>query len=143
MTQIPNSLERVLADTYALYLKTQNYHWHVKGPNFKSLHELFEVQYKDLADAIDVLAERLRALDATAPATFKALDSLKTIDDGDANVSSHDMVQDLVNSQQQIIKLIHDALKIAESENDEGTIGLLTDRVTYHEKARWMLRASL
>jgi len=82
MTQVIKTLEVILADTYALYLKTQNYHWHVKGPQFKSLHELFEMQYRELAEAVDQLAERLLIMGHHAPATFTALNTLKTIKDG-------------------------------------------------------------
>ena len=70
MSKIVKKLEIILADTYALYLKTQNYHWHVKGPQFKSLHELFEMQYRELAEAVDGVAERLLIMGHKAPATF-------------------------------------------------------------------------
>ena len=84
MTSVINKLEVLLADTYALYLKTQNYHWHVKGPNFKTLHELFEMQYKELANAVDSIAERIVIMAHKAPATFTDLNKLKTLKDGEA-----------------------------------------------------------
>ncbi|WP_454780724.1 Dps family protein [Legionella sp. WA2022007384] len=136
-------LEVVLADTYALYLKTQNYHWHVKGAQFKSLHELFEMQYTALAEAIDEIAERILILGHKAPATFTALNQLKTIKDGDSNVDANHMVSELAQDNGSLVKDLNAAVKLAQEHDDEGTIALLSERIGAHEKARWMLNASI
>ncbi len=135
-------LSVILADTYALYLKTQNYHWHVTGPQFKTLHELFEEQYRELAEAVDSIAEQLRIMGALAPATFKALDGLKTLKDGDAKASANQMVTSLAEDNNTLVEDINRALKLAEEIHDEGATNLLSDRVSAHEKARWMLSVS-
>ncbi len=131
-----------MADTYALYLKTQNYHWHVKGPQFSSLHQLFEVQYKELAEAVDQVAERIRMLGEQAPATFKTFESLKRIKDGNSNANANEMVIELANDNETLVKDLYQALSLAQSNNDEGTANLLSNRIEAHEKARWMLESS-
>lgn len=131
-----------MADTYALYLKTQNYHWHVKGPQFKGLHELFELQYKELAEAVDLLAERLLIMGHHAPATFTRLNELKTIKDGESSISANQMVTELAQDNMTLVKDLNQVIKLAQENNDEGTITLLSDRIGAHEKAHWMLAAS-
>ena len=142
MTKIIDKLSVLLADTYALYLKTQNYHWHVTGPQFKTLHELFEMHYSELADAVDELAERIRILGHNAPATFKEFERLKTIGDGDANASANQMVVDLHADHKKLIEDLNVAIEEAQTLNDEGSIALLSERIASHEKARWMLGVS-
>lgn len=142
MSTVINKLAVTLADTYALYLKTQNYHWHVKGPQFKSLHELFEMQYKELALAVDEVAERIIIMGHKAPATFDEYNQLKTIKDGDCNVDANTMVSELARDHSSLVNDLNQAIKIAQENNDEGTITLLSDRIAAHEKAHWMLNAS-
>ncbi|AHE66595.1 Dps family protein [Legionella oakridgensis] len=142
MSELVNKLSILLADTYALYLKTQNYHWHVKGPQFKSLHELFEAQYRELAEAVDQVAERILIKGHKAPATFKEFEHLKTIKDGDSDVNSNDMVTELANDHGTLVKDLNVAMAMAQKMNDEGTANLLANRIEQHEKARWMLGAS-
>ncbi|MCW8409749.1 DNA starvation/stationary phase protection protein [Legionella sp. PATHC035] len=142
MGTIIKKLEVVLADTYALYLKTQNYHWHVKGVHFKSLHELFEMQYKELAEAVDAIAERILIMGHKAPATFTALNQLKTIMDGDSNFDANRMVSDLAQDHGTLVKDLNTTIKLAQEHGDEGTVALLSERIAAHEKARWMLNAS-
>lgn len=105
MSKVIKKLEVALADTYALYLKTQNYHWHVTGPQFKSLHELFEMQYKELAEAVDQIAERIRIMGHKAPATFTEFNQLKTIKDGDSGLSANEMVSELAKDNMMIVKI--------------------------------------
>lgn len=143
MSDVIKKLEVALADTYALYLKTQNYHWHVKGPQFKSLHELFEMQYKELAEAVDQVAERLLMMGHKAPATFTDLNNLKTIKDGNSSLNANQMVTELANDNSILVKDLNQAIKIAQENNDEGTITLLSDRIAAHQKAHWMLAASM
>ena len=143
MSIIIKRLEVTLADTYALYLKTQNYHWHVRGPQFKSLHELFEMQYKELAEAVDQIAERILMLGHKAPATFKEFIELKTGKDGNSSISANQMVTELAEDHSILVRDLNQAIKIAQENNDEGTITLLSDRIAAHEKSHWMLSASI
>ncbi|QDQ39131.1 DNA starvation/stationary phase protection protein [Legionella geestiana] len=142
MKKLVKHLSVLLADTYALYLKTQNYHWHVTGINFKAIHELFETEYRELAEAVDAIAERIRILGSRAPATFREYDSLKTLKDGDSGASAEQMLEELAEDNQTLIKVLNETLKIAEEAGDEGTVVLLGDRIAAHEKAHWMLAAS-
>jgi len=143
MNTVITKLEVALADTYALYLKTQNYHWHVRGPRFKSLHELFEMQYRELAEAVDEIAERILILGHKAPATFADFNKLKTIQDGNSSLNANQMVMELSSDHNILVKDLNRAVKIAQENNDEGTITLLGDRIAAHEKAHWMLQTSV
>ena len=142
MTQVLKTMEVIMADTYALYLKTQNYHWHVKGVRFNALHALFEMQYKELANAIDTVAERILTLGNKAPATFKQFERLKTIVDGDSSINANQMVTELAEDNKTLVKDLYKSVKIAQENYDEGTANLLIDRISAHEKAAWMLNAS-
>ncbi|MBA2657905.1 MAG: DNA starvation/stationary phase protection protein [Tatlockia sp.] len=142
MSEVFNKLKVIMADTYALYLKTQNYHWHVRGPQFQGLHQLFETQYKELAEAVDLVAERIRTLGEQAPASFKAFESLKRIKDGNPNLSSNEMVSELANDHDTLVKDLYQALTLVQEHNDEGTANLISDRIEAHEKSRWMLDSS-
>lgn len=139
---IITELARLLADTYALYLKTQNYHWHVRGPNFKSLHELFEEQYTSLTGAIDLIAERIVTLGGIAPASFDDFIKLTSIKKGQSTAKPDEMINDLYNDHKQVITDMNKAIKIAQQDEDEGSISLLSERIGEHEKMRWMLDAS-
>ena len=141
--QLTDTLARLLADTYALYLKTQNYHWHVTGPNFKPIHELFEVQYTELALAVDAIAERIRTLGEKAPASFAEFDRLKAIKDGDSSLSGEKMLQELVADNKTVVKQLYVCMKQAQEANDEGSIALISERIGVHEKAAWMLTSSI
>jgi len=142
-TGLIGAMRVVLADTYALYLKTQNYHWHVKGPNFKSLHVLFEEQYQNLANAVDTIAERILAMGERAPATFKEFMELKTIQEGDSHLPAEAMVKALEKDQTELVATLKKALTLAQETGDEGTVSLLGERIADHEKVRWMLASSL
>tara|TARA_R110001592_G_scaffold29350_5_gene106527 strand:- start:480 stop:920 length:441 start_codon:yes stop_codon:yes gene_type:complete len=138
-----HALKIVLADSYALYLKTHNYHWNVEGANFRALHLMFEGQYTDLAIAVDDIAERIRALGEKAPGTFSAFSKLSSIKEGDENASAASMIKELANSQDTIIGSLKNALDVAQKANDEVTAGLLIDRMGVHEKAAWMLKSTV
>lgn len=137
------SLKLVLADSYMLYLKTQNYHWNVEGPRFKSLHLMFEEQYKELADAIDTLAELIRGLGVKAPGTFDAYSENTIIKSGNENSTAEQMVKELLGDQEAIQKTLHKALDSAQKTNDEVVAGFLIERLTVHRKAAWMLKSSM
>ncbi len=140
---VAEALKVALADSYALYIKTQNYHWNVTGPQFNGLHLMFENQYTDLAAAIDTIAERIRALGEKAPGSFKRYTAVTNISDGDENNSSQAMLEDLYKSQQIIGKTLSAALEKAETANDQVTIDLMTQRLAVHEKNAWMLKSTI
>ena len=142
-TNVVNALKVVLADSYSLYLKTQNYHWNVEGPHFKTLHVLFEEQYTDLATAIDEIAELIRGLGAKAPGTWKAYEAISNITDGDEEKSAEAMVKDLIADQDTLEKSLNAALKAAQEVDDEVVGGAMVDRMTIHRKNKWMLSSSL
>lgn len=142
MSDVVSKLSVLLADTYALYLKTQNYHWHVRGPQFKSLHELFEAQYRELAEAVDEIAERLLIMGHQAPATFKDYDRLKNIKDGNSKLAANQMVAELASDHTMLVKDLNQSMVLAQKMSDEGTVNLLANRISAHEKAHWMLGAS-
>ncbi|MBY0533977.1 MAG: DNA starvation/stationary phase protection protein [Rickettsiaceae bacterium] len=136
-------LKNVLADNYALYLKTQNYHWNVEGPNFKGLHLLFEEQYTDLAGAIDTVAELIRGLGEKAPGTFDTYIKRTSIKSGNENASAQQMIKDLLESQTLIQKTLQQCLEIAQKAGDEVVAGFMIERLTFHRKASWILKSSL
>ncbi len=140
---VVSTLSEILADTYALYLKTQNYHWNVTGPTFKMLHSLFEGQYEELADAVDTIAERIRSLGQKAPASFSAYQRLTRIKEGHADTKAHDMLLELANDHRVLVEELKKARAIADEVSDIGTIVMLEDRIRDHEKTLWMLNASV
>lgn len=140
--QVVKALEQILADSYALYFKTQNYHWNVEGAEFRSLHLLFEGQYEDLAESLDELAERIRTLGAKVPA-LSTLIKLASINEPNPNALASEMLKSLVKDQETIIATLYKGLKIAQSEGDEGTADMIIGRIKVHEKNRWMLKSSM
>lgn len=137
------TLSEILADTYALSLKTQNFHWNVTSPCFKMLHSLFEEQYDELADAVDTIAERIRALGHKAPASFSAFQKLTQIKEGDVDAKAADMVRLLAEDHQYLAEKLKTAHAATDAAGDIGTASLLEDRIRSHEKTHWMLKASL
>jgi starvation-inducible DNA-binding protein len=136
-------LHKVLANSYALYLKLQNYHWNVEGANFGPLHDLFASQYNELAEAIDVIAERIRALNVKVPASLSIFANLQTMTEPQENYDWQHMVQDVEDSQLHLCTIIKAALQAANACHDEATADIMIDRIKCHEKAAWMLRAIL
>ncbi len=145
MTNKPvvDGLKAVLADSYALYVKTQNYHWNVEGPNFRTLHLLFEEQYTDLAMAIDTTAELIRGLGEKAPGTFDAYTQNTSIKPGNENAPADQMVKELTEDQISIQKTLQNTLEAAQQAGDEVVAGFAIERLTVHRKAAWMLKSSL
>lgn len=132
-------LSKLLADTYAVYLKTHGYHWNVRGPNFHSLHAMFMEQYTEMWQAIDEVAERIRALGETAPMGYRSFGNLSGIRDGDPGQDADGMLRELVGDHEQLIK----TARAARENADDVTAGVIDDRIQAHEKHAWMLRASL
>jgi starvation-inducible DNA-binding protein len=140
---VTEALKKVLADTYTLYLKTQNYHWNVEGANFRALHLLFEEQYNELFAAVDLIAERIRALGEKSPGSFAEFKKLTLISEGNSEFDSNRMLKDLHDSQQTIIGNLKKAITVADKADDVSTVDLLTQRITAHDKAAWMLKSSI
>ena len=141
--EVAAGLSKLLADTYALYLKTHGYHWNVRGPNFASLHALFMQQYTEMWTAIDDAAERIRALGALAPQGYRAFANLSAIQDGDPERDANGMLRELVGDHEALIATGRAVLPASQAAGDEVTTSLLSDRLLAHEKHAWMLRASL
>lgn len=139
---LAKELSYLLADTYALYVKTQNFHWNVRGPRFPELHKLFETQYLELAAAVDLVAERIRALDALVPASFSEFAKLTTIEEGNEKMTAIKMIQKLAHDHEAVAQRAREILPKAEEANDHGSVDLLSKRMGDHEKAAWMLRST-
>ncbi|MEN9933167.1 MAG: hypothetical protein RIS17_1740 [Pseudomonadota bacterium] len=140
---IAAGLSRLLADTYTLYLKTHNFHWNVTGPQFNSLHLMFEGQYTELALAVDLIAERIRALGEPAPGSYSAYARLATIAEADGVPDATEMVRMLAQDQLAVVRTARSIFPLADEAHDEPTCDLLTQRMQVHEKTAWMLRANL
>ncbi len=140
---IAAGLSRLLADSYTLYLKTHNYHWNVTGPQFNTLHQMFEEQYTELAAAVDEIAERIRALGVRAPGSYAEFAELTTIEEGNGEESAEEMVRQLAIGQETVVRTAREVFPAADAANDEPTADLLTQRMQIHEKNAWMLRSML
>ena len=141
--KIAMGLSRLLADTYTLYLKTHNFHWNVTGPMFQTLHTMFETQYTELALAVDLIAERIRALGVFAPGTYQEFAKLSSIQDPKGVPNAKDMIKQLVEGQESVVRTARSIFPAAEAAGDEATADLLTQRMQLHEKTAWMLRSLL
>lgn len=140
---IADGLARLLADSYTLYLKTHNFHWNVTGPQFNSLHLMFETQYTELALAVDLIAERIRALGEPAPGSYSAFAALSSIREAEGTPRADDMVRILAEDQLAVVRTARAVFPLADAARDEPTADLLTQRMQVHEKTAWMLRANL
>ncbi len=141
--QIAEGLANLLADSYTLYLKAHNYHWNVTGPRFRDLHAAFEEQYTELALAVDLIAERIRALGAPAPGTYAEFGARTSIKEADGVPAAEAMIRDLLEGHETVVRTARSILPDAQAAADEGTINLVTDRIGVHEKTAWMLRSML
>lgn len=140
---IADGLSRLLADTYSLYLKTHYFHWNVTGPMFQTLHLMFETQYTELALAVDLIAERIRALGFPAPGTYSAYAKLTSIEETEGVPKAEEMIRLLVEGQEAVVRTARSIYADAERATDEATADLLTQRIQLHEKTAWMLRSLL
>lgn len=141
--EIAQGLSKLLADTYTLYLKTHNFHWNVTGPMFQTLHLMFEQQYNELALAVDMIAERIRALGFPAPGTYKEFSKLSSVDEAEGVPNAKEMIRQLVAGQEAVVRTARSVFPPVEKANDEPTADLLTQRMQVHEKTAWMLRSLL
>ena len=140
---IAESLSKMLADSYILYLKTHNFHWNVTGPMFQALHNLFMTQYTEQWNALDLIAERIRALGHPAPGSYKRYVELSSIEEENGVPSATDMIRQLVAGQEAVARTARAAFKVADAADDQPTADLLTQRMEVHEKNAWMLRVLL
>ncbi len=132
-------LSHLLASTYMLYLKTQNFHWNVEGPHFSTLHDFFEGQYTDLAKAIDEIAERIRTLGYYAPGTMAEFLNLSLIEENPLHTSDQEMLSTLWTDHQKIISFIRESVQELETGTDQGTVDFMVQRMQDHEKKAWMI----
>lgn len=141
--KISKGLSHLLADSYTLYLKTHYYHWNVTGPMFQTLHLMFEAQYNELALAVDVIAERIRALGVFAQGTYHEFAKLSSIKEDKDVPKAMDMIRELVKGQEAVVRTARGLFPVVEKANDEASADLLTQRIQLHEKTAWMLRSLL
>ena len=140
---IAAGLSRLLADTYLLYLKTHGFHWNVEGPMFQTLHQMFMTQYTETWNAIDPIAERIRALGHYAPGSYQQYIKLASVKETAGVPKAEKMVQELINGQETVTRTARSVLPVADKANDQPTLDLLTQRLDIHEKNAWMLRSLL
>ncbi|HAT41664.1 MAG TPA: DNA starvation/stationary phase protection protein [Rheinheimera sp.] len=141
--KIVKGLSALLADSYSLYLMTHNFHWNVTGPQFNSLHTMFMAQYTEQWNALDIIAERIRALGFPAPGTYKEFAKLTSIKEVDGVPSANDMVKYLVQAQETTARTARSLFPVVDEANDQPTADVLTQRLNVHEKTAWMLRSLL
>ena len=140
---IAGGLSRLLADSYTLYLKTHNFHWNVTGPQFNTLHLMFEQHYTELATAVDEIAERIRALGFPAPGSYSEFGKLTKIPEAEGVPSADEMIRQMVQGQETVVRTAREVLPLVEDANDQPSADLLTRRMEIHEKNAWMLRSML
>ncbi len=136
-----NQLAHLFADTYSLYLKTHNFHWNVTGAMFNTLHLMFETQYSELWLAVDLIAERIRALGFIAPGSYSEFAKLTKVVEHSGNITADDMIKHLIHAHEVVISTNRFLLPIATAANDYVTVDLVTQRLQIHEKTVWMLRS--
>lgn len=141
--EISLGLSHLLADSYTLYLKTHNFHWNVEGPMFNTLHVMFMDQYTELWTALDLIAERIRALGHYAPGSYKQYSKLTSISESDDIPKAEDMIKQLLDGHEIVARTARKVIAAADKGNDEATLDLLTQRIQLHEKTAWMLRSLL
>jgi starvation-inducible DNA-binding protein len=140
---VAEALKQALADSQSLALKTQNFHWNVTGPQFPGLHQLFETQYTDLQAAIDLVAERIRALGVRTPGGLGVYSRLSHIADGDENATAEQMVRTLRDDQLVIVGTLKTVLELAQKHSDDVSSDLMVERLQQHQKNAWMLSSIL
>ena len=141
--EIGAGLSRLLSDTYILYLKTHNFHWNVTGPLFNTLHLMFEAQYNELALAVDLIAERIRALGVPAPGSFAQYTTLTSVPEETGVPAADEMIRQLLKDQETVVRTARTIFPTVEKASDQPTADLLTQRMQVHEKTAWMLRSLL
>ncbi|MCB1072086.1 MAG: DNA starvation/stationary phase protection protein [Chlamydiia bacterium] len=136
-------LHQLLASTYTLYLKTQNYHWNVLGPHFQPLHLLFQTQYEELAESVDEIAERIRALGYFPSGSFESFKKLTFLEEEKGHPKATEMLQKLLEDHEQVIQFLRQHFPMVEKEGDSATADFINKCLATHEKTAWMLRSTL
>ena len=141
---IAKGLSKLLADTYTLYLTTHNFHWNVTGPMFNTLHTMFMTQYTELWNAVDSIAERIRALGHIAPGSYKDFEKLSSLKDAPSKPpKAMEMVKILVEGHEAVARTARKVFTVVDKANDQPSADILTQRIDIHEKMAWMLRSLL
>jgi len=140
---VVQALEKLLADSYTLYLKTHSYHWNVKGPMFTTLHTLFEQQYTELALAVDEIAERIRALGSPAPGSYTQFAERASVKEDTTVPKAEDMIKNLVADFGKVVESARAVVRAGEAAGDDASVDLGVRRIELHEKGAWMLGAHL
>jgi starvation-inducible DNA-binding protein len=141
--EIADGLKHLLADTYTLYLKTHNFHWNVTGPMFQTLHLLFMDMYNEQWMAVDLLAERIRALGFPAPGSYREFAELTSISESEGSLGAKEMIRQLIAGQESVVRTARAMFPVVNEANDQPTADVLTQRMQIHEKNAWMLRSLL
>jgi starvation-inducible DNA-binding protein len=141
--KVADGLAKLLADSSILYLKTHNFHWNVEGPMFNTLHQMFMVQYTELWNALDLIAERIRALGEYAPGSYKKYAKLTSLTESEDVPNATEMIQQLLEGHEAVARTARSIFPAAEKAGDEASLDLLTQRIQLHEKTAWMLRSLL
>jgi starvation-inducible DNA-binding protein len=142
-SKVTEALSALLADSYTLYLKTHNYHWNVTGPMFNTLHTLFEVEYTELALAVDEIAERIRTVGARAPGSYSEFAALASVKEDPTSPKAVAMIENLVADQQTVVQSARRVIEAGEAAGDQASADLGVRRIDIHEKNAWMLRSHL
>jgi starvation-inducible DNA-binding protein len=142
MESLNKSLLAAFASTFSFYLKAQNFHWNVEGSDFLQYHELFGKIYSEVYGSIDDFAEKIRALDIYAPASFSKLASLSELADEAAILTKDQMVAELLTDNTKMLVIIKNAYDQAEEAGEHGFSNFLAERLDAHRKHGWMLKAS-
>ncbi|MGV6802391.1 MAG: Dps family protein [bacterium] len=141
--KVADGLRNVLADTYTLYMKTHGFHWNVTGPQFHTLHTMFEAQYTEMWTAMDEIAERIRALGEFAPSSGKEMANQSVIDEAEGKVpNAQQMLEALLRDHEKLVSRAKAAVELASDAEDDASEDLLITRIQSHEKTAWMLRAT-
>ncbi len=141
METLQEMMKKILADTFALYLKAHNYHWNVEGSNFPQYHEFFGNLYEELHDAVDPIAEHIRSLDAYAPGSFTRFMELTDIEDEVAVPAGVEMARRLMTDNERVLATLNIAFKLADQLDKQGLADFLAGRIDAHNKHGWMLRS--
>jgi starvation-inducible DNA-binding protein len=135
-------LAKLLSDTYVLYIKTQNYHWNLVDPRFASLHKMFEEQYEELAEAVDMIAERIRMIGHHTPGSMRAFLSHTRLEESEEDIDGNQMIVQLLSDHETIIHELRHQISETQKKGDEGTADLMIQRLRAHEKTAWMLKST-
>jgi starvation-inducible DNA-binding protein len=141
--KVADGLSKLLADSSILYLKTHNFHWNVEGPMFNTLHQMFMEQYTELWNALDLIAERIRALGEYAPGSYKKYAKLTSLSESEDVPNATDMIKELLEGHEGVVRTARSVIPAADKASDEASLDLLTQRIQLHEKTAWMLRSLL